>query len=301
MLIVSPAIIMAGLLKDLKIVARLTPLGVAACASSCCLICAKALYDAHVWQEWPESDRGVVHRMLPESIVAIGICIAVISSAFGVIPVLPSLICGMRDPREFPSVWRLSMGFVTSFYVLVIAIGHYGYGIYCSDNVTESMTFAPQSLSQALSTVPRKHWTGYRSEIVGDIMAILVITDLLVKYPLMFVVLAELIQNAFSSNHSWCVAGTCANNLIRAVMGLGVVGIASCVPNLLQCLGLFFSVIGPMGLVLPLWFSHLIDRSRGEVGCGVWRRSLHVSIALFSLVTLVLGLESLVASFFRSD
>eukprot|EP00931_Biecheleriopsis_adriatica_P068122 TRINITY_DN42150_c0_g1_i1.p1 TRINITY_DN42150_c0_g1~~TRINITY_DN42150_c0_g1_i1.p1 ORF type:complete len:468 (+),score=50.28 TRINITY_DN42150_c0_g1_i1:82-1485(+) len=278
-----------SMIRDISIVAKATPVSSIAAVISCILICAKSLVDSKTWMEWEKDDPNIqaeIHVKWPVSSMALGSTTAILFGSFACVPNVPSIISGMRDPKEFPTAYKYAILVVFALYLCIMLMGHYGYGVFTQSNIVQSMSRSPASLHEALH-VDYKEWTGPRADIIGGLMSILVVTNLLISCPLL---MQALFASYMSLSPAKCSRGTTVNRLMRLGAISAVMLIALVIPSFMDCFGLFMSICTPVICVLlPLYFSQKIRSTYSTIKPGWVRKVYHILMCIFALGVLVIG------------
>uniref|UniRef100_A0A7S2IY42 Amino acid transporter transmembrane domain-containing protein n=1 Tax=Zooxanthella nutricula TaxID=1333877 RepID=A0A7S2IY42_9DINO len=284
----TPVFGVLALLPNVSAVAQAVPAAVVCVVVLCGIIIAKSAIDAEKWQAWPPAAPGAMHRMWPDTFMDLGTAFATLFGAFGVNGNVPSVLCEMKDPAQFPLAFKTAMAIVVVIYASVMGVGYYGYGQFIQPDIIYSLTSFPADHDQAFN-VPFEMWTGPKARVLEYILTCLLLVKLLVGLPLNLMVVFSSLQT-FRCTKDYVPAGSWRNTAMRlAVVAIAVV-IARAVPNFNVLFALVCSVCGPpMQCILPLAFSFLVRRGMGGAPSSPLRRALHLGLGGVAAFTLTVG------------
>jgi amino acid permease len=295
MFCISPILCGLGMLKDMAAIAKFMPIGAACAIGGCILICYGGLADAQTrtdsWmngEEWTDNER--LFNFWPESFSALGTVIAVVFASYAVMGTVPTIRSEMRDQREFPSAFRIAICIVLGLYVAAMVCGYAAYGNFVKDNVVNSMAQYPKDLVEAREAIKEgtSVFTGPTSPYVGRIMALMVIINLILSFPVYFQCVIRSVER-MSPEAGWATFGNSANVLLRVILILSATTIGALVPYFRDVLAILASVACSCNNILfPLFFAYKLNA--GLVTMGPAKKVAHFAIISLALVCLVLGL-----------
>ncbi|CAE8653599.1 unnamed protein product [Polarella glacialis] len=288
MLVISPGMVALALLPNITAVARFVPVAVGCIVIFVLIMIIKSIMDGQLWEAWQDLDETKLHKLWPDSPMAMGTVVATLFGAFGVNGNVPSVLCEMEEPLDFPFAFRAAMMIVLCIYAAVMCSGYYGYGQFMQSDIILNMESFPANQAQALNT-PYDQWTGPKATILGVICNSLLLVKLIVGFPLN-------IQVIFYSFQTWRYSkdyvplGSWANKAMRVGTVVILVLLMLSVSEFNKLFALVCSVFGPMlQCFLPLFLSYVIRKKTGARMSGGGRRVVHAVIAVFGIFSLTIG------------
>uniref|UniRef100_A0A7S2IZ49 Amino acid transporter transmembrane domain-containing protein n=1 Tax=Zooxanthella nutricula TaxID=1333877 RepID=A0A7S2IZ49_9DINO len=284
----APVFGMIALLPNVSAVARFVPAAVVCVVVLCGIIVGKAAMDSQRWQQWPDVKPGSLHKWWPSTFLDIGSAFATLFGAFGVNGNVPSVLCEMKDPSQFPLAFKTAMAIVFVIYATVMGVGYFAYGQFIQSDIVASLTSFPANEYQAFH-VPFDEWTGPRSRVLEDVTSCLLLGKLMVGLPLNLMVVFYSLQT-FRYTKNFVPVGSWRNTAMRLFVVVLAVFIARLVTNFGVLFALVCSVCGPpMQCILPLAFSFLVRRGMGGAPSSPLRRALHLGLGGVAAFTLTVG------------
>eukprot|EP00928_Gymnodinium_smaydae_P018103 TRINITY_DN16889_c0_g1_i1.p1 TRINITY_DN16889_c0_g1~~TRINITY_DN16889_c0_g1_i1.p1 ORF type:complete len:400 (-),score=40.41 TRINITY_DN16889_c0_g1_i1:145-1344(-) len=156
LLALSPIFVLLAMLPNVTAIAKLVPLAVIAVVVLCSILVTKPVLDAQRWQEWPQISS--LHKLWPTEAEALGTVIASLYGGFGINANVPSVLCEMKDPAQFPFAFGAALLIVGFVYMAVMGCGYYGYGEFMQEDIVNSLTSFPANETEAFH-VPFEQWT----------------------------------------------------------------------------------------------------------------------------------------------
>jgi len=284
LLYLSPAFGLLAMLPNVTAVAKLVPLAIIAIVALCSIIVLKSFMDAQRWQTWPDLEPEKLHKAWPSSPMNLGPVVAILFGSFSVNGNVPSVMCEMKDPMQFPLALKTAMGMVGMIYLMVMGACFYGYGEFTQSDIVDSLSYFPANQFQAFNE-PFRKWTGGSAAVLGNVMSVLLLVKLAIGLPLNLMVVFYSFQT-FRYTKDYVPAGSAANKLMRlAVVALAVV-VGLVVTNFSQLFALVCAIFGPLlQTVLPLFFSYRIRRVRSMC----LRQCVHYAMLVVAGFTLTIG------------
>lgn len=257
-LLVSAVFFVLGLLKDMSIVSKLSPIGVMASVVYIACICCGGLFvvgaRSEAGLEMPKQS------LFPESFKALGSVTAVMLLGFFFVSVVPPVRAGMATPEEMPKAISLSVRVVTSVYMLAGGLGYYAWGNAVSGNVLSDMT-------DPVTGLPL---------ISGMVLSVAILLNLMVTFP----ILGNVVINAFEA-----AAGTSYSLPIRiGVVFLSII-IGLLCPYFLEVIG----VIAAIGIVCMSVFIPIPCAWKLERNLSAGTRRKHLVMMVVGMLALVFG------------
>jgi len=286
--ILAPVLGLISLLPNITTISKAVPLAVLGVIVLCCIIIIKSSMDSQRWGHWSTDAQEKLHRLWPVGAMDLGSVTATLFGAYGVNGNVPSVLCEMKNPMEFPKAYRTAMGIVTTLYMLVMGCGYWGYGQFMQDDIVESMTRFPANGQEAF-TVEYAQWTGPTAKALEEIVSICLFVKLMIGLPLNLMVIFYSLQT-FTYTKNFVPLGTWRNKVMRlSVVALAVL-IAQLVPNFGKLFALVCSIFGPlMQCFFPIWFSYKIRKAQGAPMTASGRRIFHGLILLLAFFTMTVG------------
>jgi len=280
-----------ALLPNVTAVAKMVPLAIVSILGLCAIIVVKSAMDSQQWQQWPDLVPGSLHRAWPESASGVGIVVASLFGAFGVNGNVPSVLCEMKDPMQFPLAFKSAMGIIGVIYMCVMLTGYYGYGEFLQGDLIASLTSFPGSAHEALH-VPYTEWTGPKAPVLDAVMSSLLFVKLVIGFPLNMMVIFYSFQT-FHGTRDKVPPGSMANKAMRLATVFLSILLAQMIPNFGQLFALVCAVFGPLlQCIMPLLFGYQIRMTTGS-GVSSWRRRVfHAGMVGIALYTLTIGTGS---------
>jgi len=288
LLMILPVLAVLSLLPNVQAIVKMVPVAIFALICFCFLIVLKALLDAHGWASWPLQDRADLHRIWPESSLGMGVVVSTLFGAFGVNGNVPSILCEMKEPMQFPLAFRTAMLIVAIIYTTVMGCAYYAYGDFIQDDLIKSLTSFPADAQEAFD-LPFKNWTGPKNAALADLFSALLLIKLLVALPLNLVVIFQSFQT-FVFTAKWVPIGSLANMIMRVSFVTLAVLIAYAINDFPELFALVASVLGPlMQSVFPLALSFQVRRMNGAKPSSWLGRLFHVCIGALALFSVTVG------------
>jgi len=282
----APIMILMSQLPNVTAVAKMTPLAVFCILILVSVIISKSVLDAQRWQEWP--DPAKLHRDWPQDPMAMGTVVASMFGAFGVNGNVPSILCEMKDPMEFPFAYKTAMTIVLLVYLAVMCCGYYGYGDFMQPDIVKSLSSFPATEEQALD-VKFDDWTGPKALVLRGVCATLLLIKLIIGLPLNMMVIYYSLQTYEGTKDCFPV-GSFANKIMRVLVVVIAVVIGLAVTQFNKLFALVASVCGPMlQCFLPIFLSYKIRKKHGARMSSWVRRFGHALIVLLGLYCLTMG------------
>jgi amino acid permease len=288
LLVLYPVFAGMAMIPDVTCIAKLTPLAVVAILALCGTIVIKSLIDAQRWHAWPHLHEEALHRSWPASPLDLGTVVATMFGAFGVNGNVPSVLCKMKDPMQFPLAFKTAMISVGLIYLAVMGCGYYGYGEFMQANIIESLTSFPANQSQAFNT-PVKEWTGPKAIALQNILSSLLLVKLIIGLPLNLMVIFYSVQTyKYSKNHF--PVGSKQNMLMRAIVVALAELIVVLIPDFNKLFALVCSIFGPLlQVIFPLLFAYKIQSDQIAPRNSLFLRSLHAAMMVLAVFTITIG------------
>jgi len=288
LIVLGPVVALLSLLPNVTAICKLVPLAVASVFVLCVIIIVKSMLDGQEWHEWPKIDEAELHKKWPETPSGLGIVVATLFGAFGVNGNVPSVLCEMKKPEEFPFAFKTAMSVVMIIYMLVMACGYYGYGEFIQDDIIKSLTSLPANANEAFN-VPADEWTGPKSHALEYVVSGLLLVKLLIALPLNLIVVFYSFQTC-ELTKDYVPLGSCANKVMRITVVFIALLLAYSVNDFNQLFSLVASVCGPLlQCVFPLLFSFLVRRHTGAQMTSWRRRLAHLMIVLLGVFSITIG------------
>jgi len=282
----APIMILMSQLPNVKAVAKMTPLAVFCILILVSVIISKSVLDAQRWQEWP--DPAKLHRDWPQDPMAMGRVVASMFGAFSVNGNVPSILCEMKDPMEFPFAYKTAMAIAFCVYLAVMCCGYYGYGDFMQPDIVKSLSSFPATEEQALN-VKFGDWIGPKALVLRGVCATLLLIQLIISLPLNMIVIYYSLQT-WEATKGYFPVGSCANRIMRILVVGIAVAIGLVVPQFSSLFALVTSVCGPiLDCFLPIFLSYKIRQKHGARMSSWVRRFAHALIVLLSLYCLTMG------------
>eukprot|EP00747_Dinoflagellata_sp_TGD_P188670 gnl/TRDRNA2_/TRDRNA2_48002_c0_seq1.p1 gnl/TRDRNA2_/TRDRNA2_48002_c0~~gnl/TRDRNA2_/TRDRNA2_48002_c0_seq1.p1 ORF type:complete len:431 (+),score=57.35 gnl/TRDRNA2_/TRDRNA2_48002_c0_seq1:22-1293(+) len=287
--ILTPMLILLGLLKDLSSVVMFVPIGTLAAVGSTIVICCKSLMDIDVWRDWPPEDQRRMHQTWPQHMGDTGLVLSMVFCAFSVMGAVPAIRSQMEDKTAFLSAFKISVGVVAALYIIVMLSSHYSYGVFTQDNIVLSMRYSPRTLQEALNSREPKNWSGHESTAIGSLMATLVTVNLLITFPMLFLCVMGTMEKPGSAA-AWRIQGSVHNRIFRVCLVLFIVMIALVCPYFMELLALFSSICSSANNALfPLIFARRYEGSHGFSRVTPRQRLLHICILVMAMYCMIFG------------
>mmetsp|Transcript_99998 Transcript_99998/g.137625 ORF Transcript_99998/g.137625 Transcript_99998/m.137625 type:complete len:493 (-) Transcript_99998:226-1704(-) len=300
LLALSPAIALLSLLPNVSAVAKVVPVAAVCVIVLVNIIVFKSVFDGHRWQNWPDLDESQLFQLWPSSTLDMGTVVASLLGAFSAVSNVPSVLCEMKDPKEFPKAWKVTITAVSIIYVIVMCAGYYGYGAFMQPNIVLSMSSFPANQQQAMET-PFEDWTGPKCMIVRVICSTLIVVKLAIALPLNMMVIFYSFQT-FEYTKDCVPVGSAANKVMRLAVVALVILIGHSVSNFNQLFALVMSVCGPtLQLFLPIFLSFRIRHRLGAKMSSGFRRVAHFLIVLLGVFTLTIGFSMSIKDIVESE
>lgn len=288
LIVMYPVFGCLAMLPNVTAIAKLVPLAVVAIVLLCSTIIFKSVMDGQRWQAWPDLDEKALHKRWPEAPLDLGIVVASLFGAFGVIGNVPSVLCEMKDPMQFPLAFKTALCIVGGLYLVVMGAGYYGYGEFIQSDIVDSLTSFPANQTQAFQ-VPFEDWTGPKAKILEDILSSLLLVKLMIGLPLNYMVIFYSFQTFKHTKHV-VPPGSFRNKVMRgAIVALAVL-VARLVPDFGELFALVCSIFGPLlQVIFPLFFGYKIRHELGAKRSSCPRRALHALMVVVAIFTITIG------------
>jgi len=289
--IISPFVALLAMLPNITAISKFVPLAVLGVCAVCFIIITKSLLDSQRWADWSgDAQSKELYKIWPAGAMDLGTVTATLFGAFGVNGNVPSVLCEMKDPMEFPKAYWTAMGIVATLYMLVMGCGYYGYGQFMQDDIMSSMTRFPANETEAFN-VPYAQWTGPTARALEYVVSGCLFVKLVIGLPLNMMVIFYSMQT-FSYTKDIFPLGTWKNKVMRLSVVAVAVVIAQLVPNFGKLFALVCSVFGPlMQCFFPIWFSYKIRLAMGAAMTRSCRRIAHILALLLAFLTVTIGFE----------
>jgi len=209
----------------------------------------------------------------------------IVMFGFGVHAVLPTLEYSMETPSDFPLVSNISFTIITELYVLVAIAGYAGFA-----NALSSC-----GILSSLSSV-------YQDSTVFDVLVKIVIAlltlHLILTFPIPMNPINLNIESIFGTSKLDPKKEVVTRVMLRTVLMLLVVFVASVVPYLSDIISILSSIAGAaVAFILPCIFYYVLNREN-YVPIPKWQIALQAGTVLLGLAVGVagtyLGVDSLV-------
>lgn len=288
LLAMFPMMALMAMLPNVTAVARIVPVAVLSIIVLVNLIVVKSILDGQRWQAWPDVDSEELFSVWPASALDMGTVVASLLGAFGINGNVPSVLCEMKDPMEFPKAFKVAMCSVGGIYLAVMCAGYYGYGNFMQSDIVDSMSSFPVDQAEAFGK-QFKEWTGPKAHVMDSICNTLLFIKLVIGMPLNMMVIFYSFQT-YEYTRNYFPVGSIANKLMRLTVVALAVFIGETVSNFNQLFSLVCSIFGPMlQMFLPIFFSYKIRKRLGHRKSSWMRRSLHAVIIALGIFSLTIG------------
>jgi len=289
-LVLLPVFLLLAMLKDVTYVAKLVPLGFAAAMLTGLLICVASLIDIRYWDHWPKNDQRQMFEFWPDDFDSVSLVFATIYGAFAIMTNVPVVLCNMQEPAKFPHVFRIVLGVVCVFYLLVMWCGYAGYGAFILDDIMDNMRYHPQDLHEALHT-PYREWSRPQTRSVYWAMRVIVSINMFVSFPLWLMSVFDSLAFLRLPCCGKCAPYSCPNLMMRITVVFVIVALAIVIQTSnSDFYQLFSALFAPLlNGVFPVVFGFMIRRKQNAKKTGCCRKFIHAAIMLIALFCIVVG------------
>jgi amino acid permease len=273
--IVVPVFIVLSMLKDLKSVALLSSLGVAAAFAQ--VICMEAGAIDRAFAP-PEQ----TYKLVSGNLGTIGASTATFVFAFGSIATIPSIRSQMANADELPGALRVGFAIVCAIYGSIMYIGYWGFGNAVSDNMIDDINNKCGEFSM------------FRCAM-GSGSAISIIVNLFISAPTFMLCVVSVFQA--SGKSPMHTPMTWQNVVFRALFVVILSLVSAVVPYAKQIIGLLSAVFGVCNIIIfPMASFYSLKRKLGPLGPlevrsakTLLQRSVHILVCVIGGVTMVFG------------
>lgn len=289
LLAISPVLACLALVPDVSTIAKASPLGVFAICTVCVIIVVKSLIDATSRQGWSEKDQKGLHVAWKLSLERLSPSLATLLGAFGVVPNLPSIMCEMKEPADFPKAFRLALLMIVVIYIAVMNSAYYAYGTFMQKDITQSLVKQPSGPEEAF-TIAYSKWTGKTTPYLNEVVNGLLTVKLVIVIPLMLVVVFQSLQT-YKCTRKLMIPGSKRSKVVRISVVAVAVLIGLAVPDFAELLSLVAAMFVPfLCLIYPVVFHFRVSKSYNDAPeQPMLRMLLHVVMILIALYVFIVG------------
>jgi len=269
--VVLPVFVLLAMLKDLKQIARLAPLGICAAFVQAGSIVAGSF--VHMVGGHQSPKRVAMHEDL--NLLSLGSAAATAIFGFGsLVCTVPAVRAQMASREQLAAAVRWSLVIVWAIYLSVMGIGYASFGSGVLDNVLNSIT---------------NDCSGFQC-MCGSVAALAIIINLLVSMPSMAFFVISVIEA--SGSGPLFTPLTYPNITLRASLMVSIVAISSTLPFVKQVIGLISASFGCINaFVYPLMLHYSLKRVRPEMlASGPLISLAHILVVGVGSVAIIFGI-----------
>merc|ERR1712048_1557690 len=170
----------------------------------------------------------------------LGTSMSTLVGAFGFVPNVPSILCEMKDPAEFPKAFKLAIVIILVLYLAIMNCAYYGYGQFIQADIILSLVKAPATATEAW-TLTYDQWTGIRTPYLEFVISALLSVKLLIVIPLILMAVFYSLQTM-----EFTAKAVPPGSLSNKVMRVSIVALAVLIGYLVHDFGKLFALVAAL-------------------------------------------------------
>lgn len=289
----APLYFILAMFRKLTALEKLAIVGAFTSFFSAVTVMLKAMMDTGRWEKWTDlqNERQITHDW-PTDYQSIGALIGITFSSYGIVGVIPTQASEMKEPKKIYKAVCIAVSSVAVLYSTITVFGHLAYGEFvCKTDCVTNMEYYPNSFSEAFD--PKLQcgpgWTGSSGKIWSRTAASMVVVNLVLSYPVLFMtVMAGLQDLHFVS--AICPFGSRGDYLLRTSLVIITLLCGIFVDKLDVMLGFIGALTMPFAsMAFPVACSWKLRKILGMKPLGWGRIVFHIILGSFSLFALIFG------------